>query len=152
VYVNDVCPQQLLIWQLEPRRWVGLPVPKGHAVEASAIRPLVEPGARPDSPASPEVRRFLDDFGLALPRTIAETERATPETILQHSLDVEDAGKIHFAGWLPLPEQAAKPGHPNLQKIRRAYGQDAFELCLHLHLGARWTEDVTQRVEFHLPE
>jgi len=153
VYLNDACPQELLMFRHEPRRWLRVPVQAGHNVEPQALRPLVEPDAPPESIASPAVRRFLEDFAIALPRAVGNgVERATSEVILQHSLDVEEPTRIYFAGWLPLVGEAVRPQHPNLQKTRRAFGQDAYELCLHLQMGSRWSDQVSDRQPFKLPE
>lgn len=151
VYLNDTCPPEFLILRHEPRQWLRVVLQKGHDMEPRHLRPLVEPQALPDTPLSPAVRRLVEDFAIALPRTVAEVEKAAPEVVLQHSPDVDEPGKIHFAGWSPLPPEA-RPQHPKLQKTRRAFGQDVYELCLHLHLGSQWTDDATQRVKFFLPE
>src|SRR5690606_1959202 len=70
VFINDACPQELLIFRSEPRRWLRVAVQAGHKVEPQAVRPLVEPDAPPESVASPAVRRFLEEFALALPRAL----------------------------------------------------------------------------------
>lgn len=153
VYLNDVCPQELLIIRNESRHWLRVPVQSGHNVEPQAIRPLVEPDAPPESVTSPAVRRFLEEFALAIPRTLSNgVERAAAEVILQHSPDVEEPNRIYFAGWFPLGREAARPQSPNLQKTRRAFGQDAYELCLHLQMASRWTDRVEERQPFKLPE
>ena len=153
VYLNDMCPQELLIYRTEPRQWLRVAVQSGHRVEPVAVRSLVEPDAAPASIPSPEVRRFLEELALAIPRALsADTERAGHEAILLHSLDVEEPTKIYFAGWIPLPTEAARPGNPNLQKTRRAFGQDAYELCLHLQQGSRWSDQASERQPFALPE
>lgn len=153
VYLNDGCPQELLMFRDEPRRWLRVPVQTGYNVEPQALRPLVEPDAPPESIASPAVRRFVEEFAFALPRALGNgVERASSEVILQHSPDVEEATRIYFAGWFPLGGEAARPQNPNLQKTRRAFGQDAYELCLHLQMASRWSDQVAERQPFELPE
>lgn len=152
VYLNDVCPQELLMFRSDPRRWLRVALQPGHSLEPIALRPLVEPDAPPDSIASPAVRRFLEEFSISLPRALGNgVERATSEMILQHSLDVEEPAKVYFAGWLPLGD-AVRPQHPNLLKTRRAFGQDTYELCLHLQMGSCWTQDAASRQPFRMPE
>jgi hypothetical protein len=152
VYLNDTLPQELLIFRLDPKRWVRIAVQKGHDLDPRAFRPLLEAHVAVDAPLTPELRRSLDSFALAIPRVINGVERASPDVVLQHSLDVEEPTKVHFSGWQPLPGPECRAQNPKLQKTRRAFGQDVYELCLHLHVSSQWTEDIKQRVAFALPE
>ena len=153
IYLNDTCPQELLILRTEPpRRWTRVPLLNGHAVDPFTLRPLLEPGTPSDAPLSADVRRFIEEFSFTLPRTIGDVEKIGPDLILQYSLDVEEPTRIYFAGWQPLDPASVRPNHPNLHKTRRAFGQDVYELCLHLQMGSVWTDEAAKRQPFKLPE
>ncbi|EFU05740.1 hypothetical protein O1B96_001713 [Listeria monocytogenes] len=74
------------------------------------------------------------------------TERVTSSDILQYKIDVEEADKVHFCGWIyHTTKSNAQP--LNLEKTRLLMGEAAYKRCCERNISSRWTDIIAKRTD-----
>ena len=95
---------------------------------------------------------FFVEFNRHIPQHATPDQAPTPDDVVRHYPDIEDAQKRFFCGWLDNNKQGNRVSSANLDKTRRLLGQRAHDFAQRRNQSTRWTHIQQDAKTFFMPD